>query len=290
VHLATDGSIRMQNGQLLGRLATIAEGTAPDQAASAADQAAAAEATSEFEATDSATVAQNDASGDAIAEDDDLFGADDQEWFDSRPSTKQKVKANAKAVGGAMLFAVMAVAGLALAMRRRVLPTPSRLATMLVLAGAQTSAARNLQSRHMPIFFNGNLNPVALGGSHLNIIAAVSGIAGGALLASGNIFPSKITNYPTPTDDAMPAWATDGLIKLSLSDEDVAKLPNASNLPDDMLVDCGATAHMVTRVSMLTRITQLNPSRAVRVANGAVLPAAAIGEMDVPVKGVLQDE
>lgn len=72
----------MQNGQLLGRLATIAEGTAPDQAASAADQAATAEATSEFEATDSATVAQNDASGDAIAEDDDLFGADDQEWFD----------------------------------------------------------------------------------------------------------------------------------------------------------------------------------------------------------------
>ena len=278
----------MQNGQLLGRLATIAEGTAPDQAASAADQAAAAEATSEFEATDSATVAQNDASGDAIAEDDDLFGADDQEWFDPRPSTKQKVKANAKAVGGAMLFAVMAVAGLALAMRRRVLPTPSRLATMLVLAGAQTSAARNLQSRHMPIFFtqNGNLNPVALGGSHLNIIAAVSGIAGGALLASGNIFPSKITNYPT--DDAMPAWATDGLIKLSLSDEDVAKLPNARNLPDDMMVDCGATAHMVTRVSMLTRITQLNPSRAVRVANGAVLPAEAIGEMDVPVKGVIR--
>ena len=86
----------------------------------------------------------------------------------------------------------------------------------------------------------------------------------------------------------MPVWATDGLINLSLSDGDVAKIPNAHNLPDDMLVDCGATAHMVTRTSMLTRVTQLNPSRAVRVANGAVLPAAAIGELDVPVKGVIR--
>ena len=78
----------MQNGQLLGRLTTIAEGTMPDQAASAADQASAAEATNEIEATDLATVAQNDAGGDAVADDDDLFGADEQEWFDPRPSAK----------------------------------------------------------------------------------------------------------------------------------------------------------------------------------------------------------
>ena len=58
------------------------------------------------------------------------------------------------------------------------------------------------------------------------------------------------------------------------------------NLRDYLLIDCGATTHMVGSVEKLTQVYSNTPNRTVRVANGTTIPATHRGEMRVPVSAV----
>ena len=106
------------------------------------------------------------------------------------------------------------------------------------------------------------------------------GIIGGVLVQSTNVHYNLARN---PTDIAMPAFATNGLLEHGIDRE---KLPSGG--PESFLIDCGATAHMVPSERMLTRVSQVRPNRSVRVANNAVLRASAIGEIDLPVKAQMR--
>ena len=246
---------------------------AQEPAPEAADRDQAANAQDDQNAEDDhATPALSrgmDAGGDDISQDDDLFSADEA-WQIPPPSFKQRFSNGAKMAGGAMLLSLFAVAGVAMAVNRRMLPTPTRLATMLILAGAQTGQAL---SPAMPVgAFQGAVTHNGVG-----YRLAAMGIAGGALIKE---MANSQRSVLRPTDIALPSLMVSGLLDHSI---DRAKMP--TNGPDSFLVDCGATAHMVPTKTMLTRITQLNPDRSVRVANNAVLPANAVGEIDLPVKG-----
>ena len=58
------------------------------------------------------------------------------------------------------------------------------------------------------------------------------------------------------------------------------------SLTSKLLVDCGCTAHMVGSVEQLSKVTQVNPDRSVRIANGQIMPVSYLGEATVKVKGI----
>ena len=185
------------------------------------------------------------------------------DYYGARPPS-ERVRLPAAGIKAAIAGVIMVSLAAALVATRRCMPSPTRLATLLMVAGAHTTRA--LAPPWQP----------AMRADMSHATTAAMSVAAGVLLArplpgypdvlcaAGHSFIDKL-----PTDFA-----------LMLSDGHTGQLKNVSC---DFLVDSGATSHMVDTETKLTRITSTLPNRTVRVANGTIIPATHIGDMDVPV-------
>ena len=207
-----------------------------------------------------------DAGGEAIADDqDDLFDADAFEPWRTH-SSHSPLRAGAAAIA---MASVAVLAGAVIMVKSKILPSPRRLATLLVLAGAQTGHALSAPCART---------------------AAISGVAGGALLATyGYSHADWLAGANSlPTDVAMdsmmlgPGPGTQAIKSMRPAAND--KCSPLARLPA-LLVDCGATSHMVSSVEKLSRVTAVAPRRSVRVASGQVLRASHIGDINMRVRG-----
>ena len=176
---------------------------------------------------------------------------------------KSKVSGVKMAIAGVMLVSLVA----ALAATRRCLPSPTRLATILMVAGAHTTQALAPPwSTWLPM----------LRADMSHAATAAMGVAAGVLLARP--MPDEFGMLRKLDQAQIDRLPTD--FALMLTDDRTGHLQNGSH---DFLVDSGATSHMVDTVNKLTRIATSEPNRTVRVANGTVIPATHIGDIDVPV-------
>ena len=228
------------------------------------------------------------AGGEAVVADagEDLFEADIFGSSDPLPEQQgffTRMRQAPTAAACAVMLGVAAAGGVLLAAaNRRVLPSPRRLASLLVLAGAQTSHAQAHPHLGHVCF------PPATEDANLWRVAAISFVAGGAVMkahAGYDLFDLRAAKLPTDYayafgDDDAPG-RNNFIMASGLVDSSYNRL-------DKLLVDCGCTAHMVNDSAKLTRVTDENPARTVRVANGTVIKASKVGEVDVPVKAKLR--
>jgi hypothetical protein len=239
--------------------------------------------------TQEAARSAHDAAGGQEADDDDIFGFDAMDFWDA-PGPRPWWKTTGARIAAGVGIALVMACTMATAVRRNV-PDPKRLATMLVLTGAQSASA--LAPREPQLFadLGGGLAP---GGARFKAStvtsAAICGIAGGALMHSyalDNWDPKAVaTDLALAGLESPSGLITPARLKDSWKWQLKPKAPppkSPSSPPPSLLIDCGATSTMVNAISKLTRVTCTSPNRSVRVANNAVLPATHMGEIDMPV-------
>ena len=175
------------------------------------------------------------------------------------------------------------------------LPTPRRLATILILAGAQTGSALNPDGFHVNA---GIGNGVQGRSSSSYLTMAVSGIAGSAVLASYAPMFSPHEKLGHQVDFALDVGDNlappPGLLKARwvMAEKRGMRMREKRPTADpherlrQLLIDCGCTAHMVGDVKYLSKVTQVRPDRSVRIANGKIMPVTHVGEAIVSVNAI----
>merc|ERR1712086_704702 len=150
--------------------------------------------------------------------------------------------------------AVMLLASVALAVKAKVLPTPQRLATLLVLAGSQTTSALSPIAVFMA-------PPHGFAAPHSRptdsfLPMAMTGIAGGALLSSYTTLnpfqgmSAHVTDFAFDVGDGLAPNPGELDVKWVLKTKRGSRTPGS--LTSKLLVDCGCTAHMVGSVEQLS--------------------------------------
>ena len=198
-------------------------------------------------------------------------GADEVHGWSFPAPVKSPMRRAVIACAGFALVGVL----LAVTASRRYLPSPRRLATILVVAGAQTGYALAPPTQYAPP----NSARQHLGPT-LATAAAIGAVAGSLLNHNFDAEPtfifSCVDTSIMPTEFAfLGDRAASGLMPMNLKKNDGIA---------EMLIDSGATSHMVDNALKLSRVTATNPrGRDVRVANGHVIRSTHVGEMDVTV-------
>ncbi len=167
----------------------------------------------------------------------------------------------------------VAIAGimLAMVMARRCLPSPLRLATILVVAGAQTGHALAPPVVRPPTSY-----PYHSRMPSIAVAAAMGAVAGSMLTQRLHAEPTFSFGSSSLRD--LPS-------EFAFLGNDI----NCGTLHGNLLIDSGATCHMVDSVEKLNPSTVISLShtsskpRNVRVANGTVIAATHIGNMDIQV-------
>ena len=218
--------------------------------------------------------APNEAGSAAVTESEidpfDIFGepidrvtsSDEARTSVGEPEPRAPYQRVIAACTGVAVIGIMMV----MAISRKCLPSPGRLATILVVAGAQTGHALAPPLTRSPMYRAQAWMPSIA-------TAAAMGAVAGSLL--------------TQPFQAEPCFSLGGgnLLELATDFAFVGTNDIDNGLYGNLLIDSGATSHMVDNVNKLNGFPKMLPHKArnVRVANGSVIPATHVGTMDVKV-------